>query len=79
MTTLENIDRIAEQARDADIDALVDGPGWTITDADYPPAFVYDRESWHGDCAQMITSMDADKNDQLRTRIGSAVLAGSLR
>jgi len=73
MGTLEQVDRAAEIARDADIDALVDGPGWTITDADYPAAFVYDKESWDSDCAQMIASTDAEINDRLRTRIGLAL------
>jgi len=68
MTTLENIDLIVERERDAAVDALCDGPFQLVEGP-----FVYDRDSWHSDCAQMITSMDADINDRLRTRIGSAL------
>jgi len=70
---MSDIDRLVEIARDADIDALVDGPDWTITDANYPPGFVYARDSWHSDCAQMITSMKPENNDYIRDQLISAL------
>jgi hypothetical protein len=65
---MSDIDRIIERERDAAVDALVDGPDWTITDADYPPGFVYDRKSWHSDMGSCIGG-DQDADDYIRNQL----------
>jgi len=79
-----DIDQIVERARQDDADLLMDG--YAVSDADYPALddsiaavgaiaeeFVYDAASWHSDCADIITSMDIDKNDKLRTDLRHAL------
>ena len=44
-----------------------------ITDSDYPPAFVFNRESWHVDAGNYVLSDDPKRNDQLRMLLKDAL------
>lgn len=67
------LDRIIEQARDSDVDALMgDEKPLPFQMAARPEGFVYDRESWHADCADKLYGTVL-MNDRLRNELRQAI------